>query len=36
MNTLISSPMLADVVWIGGGALGLILLILLILAVARR
>ena len=35
MNALIT-PMLGDVVWIGGGALGLILLILLILAIARR
>jgi len=34
--TLISSPMLADAIWIGGGTLGLILLIVVIVLVLRR
>jgi len=35
MNTLMS-PVLADYIWIGGGTLGLILLIVLIVVLVRR
>ena len=34
MNSLI--PILADYIWIGGGTLGLILLIVLIVVLVRR
>jgi hypothetical protein len=34
MNTI--TPMLADYIWIGGGTLGLILLIVLIVVLVRR
>ena len=35
MNALMS-PMLADYIWIGGGTLGLILLIVIIVLLVRR
>jgi cellobiose-specific phosphotransferase system component IIC len=36
MNHLLSSPMLGDVIWIGGGGLGLVVLIIIIVLVLRR
>jgi hypothetical protein len=36
LMNLTFSPMLADVIWIGGGTLGLILLIVVIVLVLRR
>ncbi len=36
MSQLLTSPMLADYIWIGGGTLGLILLVLLIVLLVRK
>jgi len=33
---LLSSPMFADIYWIGGSTIGLLLLIILIVALVRR
>jgi hypothetical protein len=36
MHLLLLSPVLASAVWIGGGSLGLVLLIVVIVLVLRR